>query len=277
MALIIPEVYSQIVREKFLGKIRVALLATPLEDLPQFAQQGDTIHFPKWKTIGDATEVVKGTASAIETLDQDDSTAKIKFIDKIVRCYDYDSVTEIGNQLEEASGQQAIVFARALDTDLCAEASKTPLKTATAAATAITSGELDTAIANYGDEADVDDMAGIIINSRLDSSFYAMSEFVDVTKTFTQAGNGVVRNGCLGYFRGIPVFHSNHGTFDSTTNECKSFIIKKGTLGYKEKKAIAIVEEREEKLHCSDIVGTYMYAVKLLADDGVIMLKKTIA
>ncbi|ADK14736.1 hypothetical protein [Clostridium ljungdahlii] len=276
MTLIIPQVYSQIVREKFLGKIRVALLATPIGDLPEFAQQGDTIHFPKWKIIGDATEVVKGTQSAIETLDQDDSTAKIKFIDKIVRCYDYDSVTEIGNQLEEASSQQAVVFARALDTDLCTEASTTDLKTATASATAITAAELDTALANYGDDADVDDMAGIVVNSRIDSSFYSMDEFVDVNKTFTQTGNGIVRNGMIGYFRGIPVFHSNHGTFDSTTNECKSFIIKKDALGYKEKKAINIVEEREEKLHCSDIVGSYMYAVKMLTD-GIIMLKKTIA
>lgn len=275
MALIIPEVYSQVTREKFEGKIRVALLATALGDLKN-TTVGDTIHFPKFKTIGDATTVVKGTPSAIQSLDQDDSTAKIVMKDSIVRVYDIDDMTALGNQIEEASSQQAVVFARSLDQDLITEASTTPLKTATASATAITAAELDTALANFGDDADVDDMSGIVVNSRIDSSFYSMDEFVDVNKTFTQAGNGIVRNGMIGYFRGIPVFHSNHSTFDATSNECKSFIIKKNALAYMEKRAIDIKEEREEKLHASDIVGTYVYAVKLIDDSGVIMLKKTI-
>lgn len=275
MALIIPEVYSQVTREKFEGKIRVALLATALGDLKN-TTVGDTIHFPKFKTIGDATTVVKGTPSAIQSLDQDDSTAKIVMKDSIVRVYDIDDMTALGNQIEEASSQQAVVFARSLDQDLITEASTTPLKTATASATAITAAELDTALANFGDDADVDDMAGIVVNSRIDSSFYSMDEFVDVNKTFTQAGNGIVRNGMIGYFRGIPVFHSNHSTFDATSNECKSFIIKKNALAYMEKRAIDIKEEREEKLHASDIVGTYIYATKLIDDSGVIMMKKTI-
>lgn len=275
MALIIPEVYSQVTREKFEGKIRVALLASALGDL-QNTTVGETIHFPKFRTIGDANTVVKGTQSPIQSLDQDDSTAKIVMKDSIVRVYDIDDMTALGNQIEEASSQQAVVFSRSLDGDLITEASTTPLKTATASAIAITAAELDTALANFGDDADVDDMAGIVVNSRIDSSFYSMDEFVDVNKTFTQAGNGIVRNGMIGYFRGIPVFHSNHSTFDATSNECKSFIIKKNALAYMEKRAIDIKEEREEKLHASDIVGTYIYATKLIDDSGVIMLKKTI-
>ncbi|WP_123052967.1 hypothetical protein [Clostridium sp. JN-1] len=275
MALIIPEVYSQVTREKFEGKIRVALLASALGDL-QNTTVGETIHFPKFRTIGDANTVVKGTQSPIQSLDQDDSTAKIVMKDSIVRVYDIDDMTALGNQIEEASSQQAVVFSRSLDGDLITEASTTPLKTATASAIAITAAELDTALANFGDDADVDDMAGIVVNSRIDSSFYSMDEFVDVNKTFTQAGNGIVRNGMIGYFRGIPVFHSNHSTFDATSNECKSFIIKKNALAYMEKRAIDIKEEREEKLHASDIVGTYIYATKLIDDSGVIMMKKTI-
>jgi hypothetical protein len=275
MALIIPEVYSQVTREKFEGKIRVALLASALGDLKN-TTVGDTIHFPKFKTIGDANTVVKGTVSPIQSLDQDDSTAKIVMKDSIVRVYDIDDMTALGNQIEEASSQQAVVFSRSLDQDIITEASKTPLKTPTASATAITAAELDTALANFGDDADVDSMSGIVVNSRIDSSFYSMDEFVDVNKTFTQAGNGIVRNGMIGFFRGIPVYHSNHGTFDTTSNECKSFIIKKNALAYMEKRAIDIKEEREEKEHCSDIVGTYIYATKLTDDSGVIMLKKTI-
>jgi hypothetical protein len=276
MSLIIPEVYSQLTREKFEGKLKVAILANALGNLKN-TTVGETIHFPKFKTLTEANEVTKGTMSPIDSLDQEDSTATIKMIDKIVRIFDIDDITALGNQIEEASTQQAIVFARKLDSDLVDEASGTPLKSATADGKAITANELNEALGLFGDDSDVDDMAGIVINSMLDSSFYNMSEFVDVGKTYNQSGNGMVRNGMIGYFRGIPIYHSNHNTYDSTTGECKSFVIKKNSLAYMEKKAIDIKEQRDEKLHCSDIVGTYIYAVKQTDDAGIVMLKKTIA
>lgn len=275
MSLIVPNIYAQIVREKFKGKVKVANLSTNLGVLSN-STVGSTVIFPKFNTIGDANLVVKGTQSPIESLNQISSEATIKMIDKIIRVYDIDDMTAIGNHIEEASNQQAIVFARKLDADLIIEAKTTALKTATGSPKAITATELNTGLANYGDEADVDDIGGIIVNSLLDGSFYAMPEFVDATKTYNADGNGIVKNGCIGYFRGIPVYHSDKGTYDSTANECISLIIKKGALGYMEKKAIDIAEEREEKLHATDIVGDYVYAVKLLDDAGVVMLKKTI-
>lgn len=277
MALIIPEVYSQIVREKFLGRVKVANLATNVGILKN-TTIGDTVIFPKWKTITDANVVVKGTQSPIDSLDQDFSQATIKMIDKIIRVFDIDDITMLSNSIQEAASQQAIVFTRKLDSDLIDEAKTTALKTATAADKAITANELNIALQNFGDDSDTEDIGGIVVNSLLDSSFYNMAEFVDANKTYNGSnGNGVVQNGKIGTFRGIDVFHSDKGTYDSTANECVSFIIKKGALGFMEKKAIDIVEEREEKLHCSDVVGSYTYAVKLLDDAGVIMLRKTIA
>lgn len=276
MALIIPEVYAPLVREKFLGKVKVMNLATNVGTLKN-TTQGDTITFPRWKTLTDANIVVKGTQSPIDSLDQDSSTATIKMIDKIVRVFDIDDMTILGSSIQEAAAQQAIVFARHMDADLIDEAKTTPLKTALAGANAITATELNSGLANFGDDADVDEIGGIVVNSLLDSSFYAMNEFVDANKTYTQNGNGIVRNGMIGYFRGIPVFHSDKGTYDSVNSESIAFIIKKNALGFMEKTGIDIVEEREEKLHCSDIVGSYTYSVKLLMSDGVVMLKKTIA
>ncbi|APM37804.1 hypothetical protein [Clostridium kluyveri] len=275
MALIIPEIYSKITREKFEGNIKVARLATALGDLKN-TTVGETIHFPKFKMMGEANEVVKGVESPIYSLDQSDSTATIKMIDHIAKIYDIENITVIGNQIEEASSQQALIFARKLDKDLIEEASNTSLKYATADGKAITANELNEALALFGDENDVEEFGGIVINSILDSSFYSMEEFVDVNKTYNTNGNGIVRNGMIGYFRGIPVFHANNGNYDSATNECKTFIIKKNSLAYMEKKSIDIKEQREEKLHCSFVVGTYIYAVKQIKDDGIIMLKKTI-
>lgn len=273
--LIVPEIYSGIVREKFEEKVKVANLATNLGYLKN-TTVGDSVTFPKFKTIGDAEEVVKGKTSKIDELEQTSSQAKIKMIDKIVRVYDIDDMTALGNHIDEASKQQAIVFARKLDNDLIAECLTSPLKSATANGKAITADEINQGLLRFGDEQDTEEMAGIVVNSLVASSFYNMTEFI-TARTDTTMGNGIVHNGCIGYFRGIPVYMADHGTYDSTKSEAVSFIIKKDAIAYMEKKGINIVEEREEKLHCSDIVGDYIYACKLINDAGVVVLRKTIA
>lgn len=273
--LIIPEIYGGVVREKFEGKVKIANLSSNLGVLKN-TTVGETVIFPKFKTISEANEVTKGKANAIDELEQTSSAAKIKMIDKIVRVYDIDDMTALGNHIEEASTQQAIVLARKLDKDLVTEALTSPLKSTVANAKAITADEINKGLLLFGDEQDTDEMAGIVVNSLVASSFYNMNEFV-TSRTDTMAGNGIVRNGVIGYFRGIPVFMADHGTWDSSKNEAITLIIKKNSLAYMEKRDIDIVEEREEKLHASDIIGTYIYACKLINDNGVVVLRKTIA
>ena len=277
MSLIKPNVYAELVREKFVGRVKVLQLASDLGNIPEFASHGETIVFPKWALISDASEMSKGTALVPEELQQTQATATVKQVGKAIRVFDSENLTAIGNQLDEGARQTSIVMARKIDTDLIAEMMTSDLKSATANAKAITATELDNALQLYGDERDVDDFAGIIVNSLLIPSFMGMKEFVDAMNTTVTTGNGLVRNGLLGFFRGIPVYVSDKGTYNGVSNECITFIIKKNALGYKMKKNIDIELEREAKLKATDIVADMMYAVKLVADDGVVIVKKTIA
>lgn len=280
MALIIPEVFAGIVREKMVGKVKVGNLAISLGYL-QNTTVGDTVTFPKFKWIGDTETMVKGTPLTPDSLDQDSSQAKIKQEGKAVRIFDIDNITAMGNQKDEAATQMGIKFARTLDLDLIGECITAPFKVSTASEKAITAVELNLGINKFGDEQDTEDIAGIVVNSLLADSFYNMDEFVDKNKTYNTDGNGIVRNGMIGYFRNIPVFLADHskgaiGTYDSVKNECVSYIIKKGALGYMEKRGINIEESRQALLKASDIVGDYIYAVKRLDDSGIVVLRKTI-
>ena len=120
-------------------------------------------------------------------------------------------------------------------------------------------------------------MAGIVINSMLSASFYHMDEFVDATKTYNTQNNGVVTNGCIGYFRGVPVLLSDKGTLDST--ECITFIIKKHALAkmFKSEKVADCEIERQAKYKRTAIYTDSIYAVKMVNTEGVVMLRKTIA
>lgn len=277
MALIKPEIFAPLVREKFEGKIKVAKMAVDLGYLTN-TTVGETVTFPKWKLLSDATDVEKGIAIETEDLDQDSSQATIKMVaPKGTRIYDMDNITMLGNAIDEAATQHGMLIARKLDEDLINEALTSPLKSPTADANAITGQELLTAMTLYGDERDVEDFAGIVINSLVLPSFIGMDEFTSVEKTYNAQGNGIVSGGLVGYFLGIPVVMTDKGTYDATNQECITFIIKKNSLGYMTKRDINTEEMREPNYKRTTIFTDMIYATKLLADDGVVVVKKTIA
>lgn len=276
MATIKPEIFAPLVREKFEGKVKVANLATNLGFLKN-STVGETVTFPKWEIIGDPTEMAKGDTISIEELAQTSSQATIKQIGKGVRVYDIDDITQLGNAVDESAQQMGKVFARKLDLDLISEALTSPLKHSVNFATEITEGELNAGIQLFGDEADVEEMAGIVAHSLLVPSFLNMNGFIDASKTFTAEGSGIQRAGLLGYYRGIPVYISDHskgaiGTYDSAGSRCNTFIIKKDSLGYMEKRGINIELDRVPSMKASDIYGDFVYAVKLINEAGIVVL-----
>lgn len=276
MALVKPEVYASLVREKIAGKVKILQLAKELENIDEFREVGETINFPVWKYVGDAdTLAAKGTITPTE-LEQDDSQAVVTHIAKGITVYDRENLTAIGNQLDEGAEQLAVAIARKLDNDLITEMNgEAVLKLPVAGATAVTEGELFDALGLFGDEQDTEEFSGIVINSRLMKSFYSMASFVSATNTMSVDGNGIPRNGLFGYFRGIPVFVSDKGTYD--VNECVTYILKNGAIGYKTKRNILVEEERIASKKRTDIFADMLYAVKLLDVSGLVIVRKTIA
>lgn len=274
--LIKPMIYADLVREKFEGKVKVASLATNVGYL-NHTTIGETVVFPVWNKISDATDVTKGIAVGTEELTQKSTQATIKQVAPHgIPVYDVDDITALGMAIEEGATQQGIVIARKLDTDLIVEAMKSNLKVATANAKAITGDEINAGFSMFSDEQDVEDMAGIVINSLVFTSLLKDDMFTSVERTFTANGTGVVHNGLVGYFRGVPVFMTDKGTYDSKSNECITFIIKKNALGYMVKRDITVEEKREPELFRSTVFSNMIYAVKLMMEDGIVILKKTI-
>lgn len=277
MALIKPEIFADVVREKINGKVRVLNLATELDNIGEYSVEGETVHFPKWAYVGDATEIAKGDTIATTELDQVDSTATIKQVAKGVTVFDRDVYTVKGGQkmVNEASDQIATAIARKLDSDLITEMKDNAVLTFSALtdAKALTQDELLNALNLFGEDQDRESFSGIVINSVLINSFYQMPLFVDVTKTTSSNGNGIITGGLLGYFTGVPVWVSDKGTLNGLN--ATTFIIKKGALGYKLKaKGVNVEEDRVASKKKTDIFGDSMYAVKLTDESGVVVVEK---
>ena len=76
MALIKPEIYSQIVTEKFKGKAILSNFAMDLGELS--GKVGDTVSFPVFNQIGSAKVLNKGDGIDEEELTQKETKATIK-------------------------------------------------------------------------------------------------------------------------------------------------------------------------------------------------------
>lgn len=278
MAIIIPEIFAAAINEKLGVSLRLGRTAFDATDMVgEIRTAGDTVHFPQLKRVANAVNVVKGTALIPGTVDMKDTEAKLAQVASPVRVYDIEASTIKGAVMDKMIQQVVDAMAKNIDLSLSTSLDKDAIyKSPVAAPAAITSAEIQTALANFGDDVDTASFAGIAIHSKLLTSFYAMPEFVSTGFTYQTSGNGIVENGVVGYYMGIPVIVTNNGTFDTVKNECKTYIIKKDSLGYIFKKEVGVEEQRDALLLCTDIVASSIYATKLLDEKGVVICRKTV-
>lgn len=278
--LIKGEIIARIIDEKMVGKAKLMGLATDLGNLDNGVQAGDTYSIIKFKHLDDAVDLVKGEAIPVEDVQATKTQEKIEHKAKGVNVYDIEKETTIGGKSieDKVADNMANIFVKAVEVSLGEKLVKAPVKFAVAGATAITADEINQALTTaFGDNQDTADMSAIVINSRLAPIFYSMPEFVDIGKTYTADGNGLVSAGVIGYFRGIKVVMSDIATYDTTKSECVTFVLKNDVVGYKKVKLENIETQRNAQYKRDEIFGDIMYVTGVIDDTGIIVMRKTIA
>lgn len=167
MALIIPEIFAEVVNEKLGVSLKMAQLATDVtNEVADITTCGDKIHFPSLDRVAKVGEVTKGTALVPSEISMTDSVATIKQTGGSVRVYDKDSKQIKGSTMDKMAQQLADAMVQDLDSSLSntmdTEATK---KSPCANATSITNDELLNGFALFGDDVDYDTFAGIAINA----------------------------------------------------------------------------------------------------------------
>lgn len=281
MAIVVPSIFADATNAAMDHSIRIGKVAFDATDLvPDITECGDEVHFPTVDRISGAEVMEKGTDLTPSELSMTDNVSKIKQVGKAIRVYDKDSVQVKGRVVDLLSTQIGEAMADCVDADLVDEMDKAAVyKTATANADSIAYTEIEQGFDNFGDNVATNSFAGIIINSRLRSSFMAMEQFTKVDYTFAKSGNGVVDDdGVIGYWNGIiPVIVCNNNTYDTVKAECKTYIVKKDALGIITQKDASVEEQRESLKKATLLSADKLYAVKLLNTKGVVILRKTIA
>lgn len=272
MAVIIPEVFTPLVREQFETKSKMLTFSRDLGAIDKFAEQGDEISFPKYALIGAATEMIVGTPLVPEQLAQTVEKAKIKQVGKSVLVYDYNDLTMLGNSVNEGAIQIGMQIARFFDGDIVKEANKTPMRVEGALSESI----LNQAMGFYGDSQDASEFECITVNSRDLTFWYNLDGFVNVGNTIMGNTNGIVSDSVVGTWRGIKIVLFDSGTYDSTLSKTRTFIIKKGSLGHKFKRDMFTETDRDILAKSTTVATDSMYAVKLLSDAGIVLIGESL-
>lgn len=280
-----PEVWADLAYEQFTGKAVVAQYA--LQDDTLAGQPGETVNFPKWMTLSEMDDVDEDEALVPEKLTQSNSQATIKEAGKAVEFSDKAKLTGVGNVQDEAIRQFGILAARKVDSDLIAAAqasitggityadgstatNSTPLAYSTASGSGVNKlpyGQIVAGLAQFGDEFDPAEFAGLFINPATWGALMVDENFISAAQMAT--GNQIVQRGQVGQILGVPV------VVTSRVASGKSLLIKRNALGVMWKRR-PLVEQDRDILARTTVVATNMhYAVKRLNDQGVLVYTHT--
>ncbi|MFI3325939.1 MAG: hypothetical protein R3Y35_07170 [Clostridia bacterium] len=276
--LIIPEVFADVVNEKFGICLKMGTLATDYtSDVADITTCGNKVNFPKFDRVASVNTITKGTAITPADINMSDNEADIKHTGGSIRVFDKDEKQIKGATTDKMAQQLVDAMALDLDNSLGATIlSEATLFDECNEKTSLTQNDMLSAWSLFGDDVNVDSFSGVAINSRLLPSFLSMDLFINKDYTVSQNKNGIVQDNIIGFFMGVPVIMTNNGTWDSTNSECNTFIIKKGALGYVKQKEVSIEVEREGKLLCNDIIASSLYATKVIDTDGIVVIKATL-
>lgn len=257
--MIVPEVFGDMVQAEFKGKLVIGDFA--ITDNTLEGQAGDTIHFPKYKALGEATDLSEGISMDTEVLGTEDSTATIKESGKAVEISDLAQISALGNPVQEATRQLGIIIARKVDKDLIDEiiTNCDPLrKIAEGASFGV---KVAKAKALWGDTPE--EISALLVNSAKYTELLSDVMFTDNTKYNAD----VMIKGEVGRILGVPVVLTDR------IPTGKSLMIERGAIAYLTKRQPLTETDRDILARTTVIATNIHYAVKLVKTDGVAVIE----
>lgn len=273
--MIIPEFIAPQIKHEFEDKsvmLRFCDVNTQLA-----GNAGDKLTMLKY-TYGDGKcQVLKeGDKIEYDKLKMSSSEIELQQYAKGYKIYDRALLATIGDPIGKMILATSAEITNRFDEDAIKIAKTTPLKFNVANATAITNVEINEALNLYGDKQNYKDIAGILINPRLKTSFFNMPDFVNKNMTTTNNKNGIIDGDIIGYWGGIiPVYISLIGTYDSAKNQCETLIIKKNSLQTVYKRDINLEIGRDIDYKCYKVNADLIAGIGLVNEAGIIHIGKS--
>ncbi len=226
-----PQVLADMISAELENAIRFAPLARVDRTLE--GRPGSTITVPKFKYIGDATDVEEGQEIDLALLETSTEDFTIKKAGKGVEITDEAVLSGYGDPIGEAGKQLLMAIANKVDNDVLAALDTTTLKY-----TAGTAWNLDTISGAMDIFNDEDDEPMVLILNPKDASKLRKAVANDWERA-SDLGDNIIVSGTYGGVLGAQVVRSKKVT------EGTGYLVKQGALAIYMKRNVEIEDDRD--------------------------------
>lgn len=264
--LIIPEVLASVVDSKLTDNMVFLPLAEV--DSTLVGKPGDTIKFPSFAYIGDATDVAENGQIVPVALSESYVSATIKKSAKAVQITDEAVLSGYGDPVNEAGTQMAKAIDNHADNDMLTalEGLGTTRQYGTIAD--ISPDVLADALVIYGE--DEDGVKALLISPADKATLRKNDDFIKAT----DMGDAKLSSGVMGELFGCQILPANKIKADATNGEIRRFIVKPGALKLINKRGVMMEVEREAEYQRNTAYATQHYTAYLYDQSKVVMIKQ---
>lgn len=254
-----PQVLADMISAELENAIRFAPLARVDRTLE--GRPGSTITVPKFKYIGDATDVEEGQEIDLELLETSTEDFTIKKAGKGVEITDEAVLSGYGDPIGEAGKQLLMAIANKVDNDVL-----TALDTTTLEYTAGTAWNLDTISGAMDIFNDEDDEPMVLILNPKDASKLRKAVASDWERA-SDLGDNIIVNGTYGGVLGAQVVRSKKVT------EGTGYLVKQGALAIYMKRNVEIEDDRDILRKTTVFTADQHYGAHLYDESKAIKIK----
>ena len=254
-----PQVLADMISAELENAIRFAPLARVDRTLE--GRPGSTITVPKFKYIGDATDVEAGQEIDLALLETSTEDFTIKKAGKGVEITDEAVLSGYGDPIGEAGKQLLMAIANKVDNDVL-----TALDTTTLEYTAGTAWNLDTISGAMDIFNDEDDEPMVLILNPKDASKLRKAVANDWERA-SDLGDNIIVSGTYGGVLGAQVVRSKKVT------EGTGYLVKQGALAIYMKRNVEIEDDRDILRKTTVFTADQHYGAHLYDESKAIKIK----
>lgn len=264
-----PEVIADFVDAKLVDNMVFAPLATI--DYTLEGRAGDTLKFPVWRYIGDASTLSEASTLSVATLVASSASVTVHKIAQGVELTDEAVLSGLGDPVGEAVSQITLALASGIDNEMLATMTSDVASTMTYQTSASTVAPADTDITDalelFGE--DIDGTKAVIVPPAV---------YTKMRKTGKDNGNWIPASelsaeiaikGAVGEYQGCQVIVSN-----KLKTSGNIFIVKPNALRLIMKRGAQVETDRDILKFSNVITGSVHFATYVYNASGLILIKK---
>ena len=267
--LINPEVIADFVDEKLVDNMVFSPLATI--DYTLEGRAGDTLKFPVWRYIGDASTLSEASTLSVATLVASSASVTVHKIAQGVELTDEAVLSGLGDPVGEAVSQITLALASGIDNEMLATMTSDVASTMTyqtsASAVAPKDTDIIDALELFGE--DIDGTKVVVVPPAVYTEMRKTGASSGAWIPASELSAEIAIKGAVGEYQGCQVIVSN-----KLKTSGNIFIVKPNALRLIMKRGAQVETDRDILKFSNVITGSVHFATYVYNASGLILIKK---